>query len=76
GVAGPLFPPPQTLLLAMYPPAKRAMPLALLALVTVVAPLAGPILGGWITVDYSWPWIFLMNVPVGLFAAFVVYQQL
>ena len=45
-------------------------------MVTVVAPIAGPILGGWITDDYSWPWIFFINVPVGLFAAFVVYQQL
>ena len=56
--------------------AKRGMALALLAMVTVVAPIAGPILGGGITDDYSWPWIFFINVPVGLFAAFVVYQQL
>jgi DHA2 family multidrug resistance protein len=42
----------------------------------VVAPIFGPILGGWIT-DYSaWPWIFFINVPIGLFAAMVVYQQL
>lgn len=75
-VAGPLYPITQTLLISIYPPAKRGMALALLAMVTVVAPIAGPILGGWITDDYSWPWIFFINVPVGLFAAFVVYQQL
>jgi DHA2 family multidrug resistance protein len=48
------------------------MALALLAMVTVVAPIAGPILGGWITDSYSWPWIFFINVPIGLFAVMVV----
>lgn len=52
-VAGPLYPMTQTLLIAVYPPAKRGMALALLAMVTVVAPIAGPILGGWITDSYS-----------------------
>jgi len=75
-VAGPLYPITQTLLISIYPPAKRGMALALLAMVTVVAPIAGPILGGWITDSYSWPWIFFINVPIGLFAAMVVYQQL
>ncbi len=75
-VAGPLYPMTQTLLIAVYPPAKRGMALALLAMVTVVAPIAGPILGGWITDSYSWPWIFFINVPIGLFAAFVVRTQM
>ncbi|MEQ7921488.1 DHA2 family efflux MFS transporter permease subunit [Xanthomonas sp. WHRI 1810A] len=75
-VAGPLYPMTQTLLIAVYPPAKRGMALALLAMVTVVAPIAGPILGGVITDSYSWPWIFFINVPIGLFAAFVVRQQM
>jgi len=75
-VAGPLYPMTQTLLIAVYPPAKRGMALALLAMVTVVAPIAGPILGGWITDSYSWPWIFFINIPVGLFAAMIVRQQL
>ncbi len=75
-VAGPLYPMSQTLLIAIYPPAKRGMALALLAMVTVVAPIAGPILGGWITDSYSWPWIFFINVPIGLFAAFVVRTQM
>jgi DHA2 family multidrug resistance protein len=75
-VAGPLYPMTQTLLIAVYPPAKRGMALALLAMVTVVAPIAGPILGGWITDSYSWPWIFFINVPIGLFAAFVVRMQM
>lgn len=75
-MAGPLYPMTQTLLIAVYPPAKRGLALALLAMVTVVAPIAGPILGGWITDSYSWPWIFFINVPIGLFAAFVVTQQM
>ena len=75
-VAGPLYPMTQTLLIAVYPPAKRGMALALLAMVTVVAPILGPIIGGWITDNYSWPWIFFINVPVGLFAAAIVRQQL
>jgi DHA2 family multidrug resistance protein len=75
-VAGPLYPMTQTLLIAVYPPAKRGMALALLAMVTVVAPIAGPILGGWITDSYSWPWIFFINVPIGIFATFIVRQQL
>lgn len=75
-VAGPLYPMTQTLLIAVYPPAKRGMALALLAMVTVVAPIAGPILGGWITDSYSWPWIFFINIPVGIIAAGIVRQQL
>ena len=75
-VAGPLYPMTQTLLIAVYPPAKRGMALALLAMVTVVAPIAGPILGGWITDSYSWPWIFFINIPIGLFAVMVVRQQM
>ena len=75
-VAGPLYPMTQTLLIAVYPPARRGMALALLAMVTVVAPIAGPILGGWITDSYSWPWIFFINIPIGFFAVMVVRQQL
>ncbi|MBN2992722.1 DHA2 family efflux MFS transporter permease subunit [Pseudomonas cedrina subsp. fulgida] len=75
-VAGPLYPMTQTLLIAVYPPARRGMALALLAMVTVVAPIAGPILGGWITDSYSWPWIFFINVPIGIFAVMVVRSQL
>ena len=52
------------------------MALALLAMVTVVAPIAGPILGGWITDSYSWPWIFFINIPIGIFAVMVLRQQL
>ncbi|WP_288450202.1 DHA2 family efflux MFS transporter permease subunit, partial [uncultured Pseudomonas sp.] len=75
-VAGPLYPMAQTLLLAIFPAAKRGMALALLAMVTVVAPIIGPIAGGWITDNYSWPWIFFINIPIGIFATLVVWSQL
>jgi DHA2 family multidrug resistance protein len=75
-VAGPMYPVTQALLISIYPPAKRGMALALLAMVTVVAPIAGPILGGWITDNYSWPWIFFINVPIGVFASMVIGNQM
>ncbi|OOG48654.1 DHA2 family efflux MFS transporter permease subunit [Rhodanobacter sp. C01] len=75
-VAGPMYPVTQALLISIYPPAKRGMALALLAMVTVVAPIAGPILGGWITDNYSWPWIFFINVPIGIFASMVIGNQM
>ncbi len=75
-VAGPMYPITQSLMISIYPPAKRGMALALLAMVTVVAPIAGPILGGWITDNYSWPWIFFVNVPIGIFASMVVSNQM
>jgi len=74
--AGPLFPITQALLVAIYPREKRGQALALLSLIVVVAPIAGPILGGWITDNYSWEWIFLINVPLGLIATGIVSNQL
>lgn len=68
-VAGPMIPLSQTLLLSSYPRAKAGTALALWGVTTLVAPVAGPLLGGWITDNISWPWIFYINVPVGLFAA-------
>ncbi len=75
-VAGPMYPITQSLLISIYPAHKRGQALALLSMVTVVAPIAGPILGGWITDNYSWPWIFFINVPIGIFASIVVGAQL
>jgi DHA2 family multidrug resistance protein len=71
-----MYPITQALLISIYPPHKRGQAIALLAMVTVVAPIAGPILGGWITDNYSWEWIFFINVPIGLFASFIVGRQL
>ena len=68
-VAGPMIPLSQTLLLASYPAAKAGTAMAMWAMTVLVAPVAGPLLGGWITDNISWPWIFYINIPVGLFAA-------
>ena len=68
-VAGPMIPLSQTLLLASYPPAMAGMAMAMWAMTTLVAPVMGPLLGGWITDNIAWPWIFYINVPVGLLAA-------
>jgi len=75
-VAGPMYPITQSLLVSIYPREKRGMALAILGMVTVVAPIAGPVLGGYITETYSWEWIFFINVPIGLFASSVVAAQL
>src|SRR4029078_9479697 len=68
-VAGPMIPLSQALLLASYPKARAGMALAMWSITTLVAPVMGPLLGGWITDNVSWPWIFYINVPVGLVAA-------
>ena len=73
-VAGPMIPLSQTLLLASYPRAKSGTAMAMWAMTVLVAPVAGPLLGGWITDNISWPWIFYINIPVGLAAAAVTWS--
>jgi len=73
-VAGPMIPLSQTLLMSSYPKAKVGMALAMWSMTTLVAPVVGPLLGGWITDNMSWPWIFYINVPVGLGAAAVTWS--
>ena len=71
--AGPMVPLSQTLLLSSYPVAMAGTALAFWGATTLVAPVVGPLLGGWITESMSWPWIFYINVPVGLLAAAVTW---
>ncbi|MEK6348345.1 MAG: DHA2 family efflux MFS transporter permease subunit [Burkholderia sp.] len=73
-VAGPMIPLSQSLLLSSYPRARAPMALALWSMTTLIAPVAGPILGGWISDNYSWPWIFYVNIPVGIAAAIVTWM--
>jgi DHA2 family multidrug resistance protein len=68
-VAGPMIPLSQTLLLASYPREKSGIALAMFSLTVLVAPVVGPLLGGWITDNISWEWIFFINVPIGLVSA-------
>ena len=74
--SGPMVALSQALLLNNYPNEKKGLALALWAMTVVIAPIFGPILGGWLTDNYSWPWIFYINVPVGLLAAFVTWTLL
>src|SRR5664279_588232 len=73
-VAGPLIPLSQALLLSSYPRSKSGTALAMWSMTTLVAPVAGPLLGGWITDNISWPWIFYINIPVGLIAAAITWS--
>ena len=75
-VAGPLIPLSQSLLLSNYPPAKRSIALSLWAMTVVVAPICGPILGGWISDNYHWGWIFFINVPIGIVVTILTLQTL
>ena len=73
-VAGPMIPLSQALLLSSYPKAKAGAALGVWSMTTLVAPVVGPVLGGWITDNISWPWIFYINVPVGIIAAFLTWS--
>jgi len=75
-VAGPLIPLSQSLLLNNYPPAKRSIALALWSMTVIVAPICGPILGGYISDNYHWGWIFFINVPIGALAVMLTLQTL
>jgi DHA2 family multidrug resistance protein len=73
-VAGPMIPLSQSLLLSSYPKAKAGSALAIWGITTLVAPVVGPLLGGSITDNISWPWIFYINIPVGLAAVGVTWM--
>ncbi len=63
---GGLQPSEQAILMDTFPPQKRGMAMAVYGLAILVAPVLGPTLGGWITDNYSWRWIFYINIPVGM----------
>jgi len=73
-VSGPMIPGSQALLIMIFPPNKRGTALAIWSMTTLVAPICGPILGGYISDNIAWPWIFLINVPVGLICAFLCWR--
>jgi len=70
---GALQPLSQAILLESFPPAKRGAAMAVFAFGVVVAPVLGPTLGGWLTDNYSWHWVFLINVPFGLLSLTLTY---
>jgi DHA2 family multidrug resistance protein len=71
---GGLQPMTQAILADTFPPQKRGLAFALYGITIVCAPAIGPTLGGWITDNYSWRWIFYINVPVGILALLLVSQ--
>ena len=73
---GPLMPLSQTLLLRIFPKDKAPAANGLWAMTTLVAPVVGPILGGWICDSYSWSWIFFINVPVAIGCSVVAWNLL
>lgn len=75
-VAGPMIPLSQALLLANYPSEKKGMALGLWSVTVMVAPIMGPIMGGWITDNLSWPWIFYINIPVGILSSLLTWRLL
>jgi DHA2 family multidrug resistance protein len=69
---GGLQPMAQAILADTFPPEKRGLAFALYGITAIMAPTIGPTLGGWITFNYSWRWIFFINIPVGLMAWLLV----
>ena len=67
---GALLPLAQAITLELFPVEKRAQSMALFGLVVVIAPIIGPVLGGWITTNWSWPFIYFINIPIGIMAVY------
>jgi DHA2 family multidrug resistance protein len=76
GVSGPMIPGSQALLISIFPSQKRSTALGIWSITTLVAPICGPILGGYISDNYHWGWIFLINVPVGIIVTFLAWVNL
>jgi MFS transporter, DHA2 family, multidrug resistance protein len=64
----------QAILRESFPPAEQALAMGLFGVGVVVTPAVGPTLGGWLTDQYSWPWIFYINVPIGILNIFLVHR--
>ena len=69
---GGLQPMAQAILADTFPPEKRGLAFALYGITAIMAPTIGPTLGGWITFNYSWRWIFFINIPVGVTTGLLV----
>ena len=72
---GGLQPTAQAILADTFPPQQRGMAFALYGVTTIMAPTIGPTLGGWITDNYSWRWIFYINLPIGILTLFLVLRM-
>lgn len=75
GVVGAsMIPLSQTLMLSFYPKEKKAMALGIWSMTIVLAPVLGPVIGGWITDSFSWRWCFYINVPFGILSTYIVHS--
>ena len=72
-VAGPMVPLSQSLLLSSFPQSKGPAALTIWTMTSLIAPVVGPVLGGWITDNASWPWIFYINLPIGILVCVLVW---
>ncbi len=68
---GGLLPIAQACLLENFEPAERGKAMAMFGLVVVIAPIIGPIIGGWLTINWSWPYIYFINIPIGIISLFL-----
>ncbi len=73
---GPIMPMSQTLMMRVFPPAQRGQAMGLWAMTTVVAPIVGPILGGYLCDTAGWPWVFYINVPIAAVCGFFAWRTL
>jgi MFS transporter, DHA2 family, multidrug resistance protein len=73
---GPLMPLSQTLLMRIFPKERTAAAIGLWSMTTLVAPVVGPILGGYLCDDYSWPWVFFLNTPIAIGCGFLSWKLL
>jgi DHA2 family multidrug resistance protein len=73
---GPIMPMSQTLMMRVFPPQQRSQAMGLWSMTTVVAPIAGPILGGILCDTAGWPWVFYINVPVAAACGFFAWRML
>jgi DHA2 family multidrug resistance protein len=71
---GALQPTQQAILRQTFPPKEQGMAMAMFAMVIMVGPAVGPTLGGWLTDNYSWPWIFYINLPIGIVGIFMTWR--
>ncbi|HVK87689.1 MAG TPA: DHA2 family efflux MFS transporter permease subunit [Kofleriaceae bacterium] len=72
---GALQPTQQAILRQTFPPNEQGMAMAIFSMVIMVGPAVGPVLGGWITDNMSWPWIFFVNLPVGVLGAYLTWRN-
>jgi len=72
---GALQPTQMAILRQTFPPREQGMAMAVYTMVILIGPAVGPVLGGWLTDNYSWPWIFYINLPVGLLGIFMTWRN-